>query len=846
MTWSVRPPTNPAAIDAGTIEAPHRPHMVMVVGNPVQGDSRVEKSAVTAHEAGYRVTVIGLSHRSVPRLGLVGEVPIYRIAPDYDMYRAWRIHHDSAQVEESEKARAGRQRLRHLRILARYRANQSARSPSHRFYLRLARGATKSLTQSLATLEAAATGFERSLVKMRLMWALWLTRSGIPGIWRRTWPLIADLELAFSEAMMELKPDLLHIHDRHALPAAACASRLLARNGQPVRWVYDAHEWLPGVVFTGPAVHAEAWRTAEAEMIAKADVVVTVTESLAELLQRRHGLPDRPRVVANAPLSRRVPVQSKERRTVREECGLDESVPLLVYAGRIAKRRGLETVIQALPELQDVHLAVVAPPDIKPRRELRRAAAECGVSERVHIVDYVPSESVTWYLSTATIGISPVEHNPAHHAAFGTKMREYLHAGLPMISSDVRTQAEFIREAGVGGVHRAGDVTDCTRVISEVLSHLEEHRAAVTPALLAEHSWEAQVETLTSVWGELTGSEAPPRRQPRPAPHVIVGPVVDFDRSRCLLDAICAETAGSGELLSRPTRRFLEGARRMPSDGAELGEKIEEFREISVHTDGLILEGLASPIGGLVGGVGEDLESLKDWVTMAALLDPTFRADPDEIIGSIENSWFATLGAESRERIRRQHRRTSGMLESLDIPLLLTRADPLGMCPDGIWIPSVVPIAATGRVREKTVRVMVAPGQRGGQDANVPARIQALAGRSVSVVNVGSSAEAASSLGHVDVFVDVLGLGTYSHLAARAMGSGCVVLSRSTKSAKEYFSNDYPVVEVEPTEVADVIADLAQDREKLEWLSEQSLAYAREVHGGRRSARAVVEALDLA
>src|SRR5690625_5192571 len=37
-----------------------RPHLVMAVGNAALGDSRVEKAAITARDAGYKVTVLAL------------------------------------------------------------------------------------------------------------------------------------------------------------------------------------------------------------------------------------------------------------------------------------------------------------------------------------------------------------------------------------------------------------------------------------------------------------------------------------------------------------------------------------------------------------------------------------------------------------------------------------------------------------------------------------------------------------------------------------------------------------------------------------------------------------------
>ncbi|PRQ10312.1 hypothetical protein C1Y63_12190, partial [Corynebacterium sp. 13CS0277] len=53
----------------------------MAVGNHVVGDSRVEKAAMTARDLGYRVTVVGVAHRSVYPVSFIdGNIPVVRIA----------------------------------------------------------------------------------------------------------------------------------------------------------------------------------------------------------------------------------------------------------------------------------------------------------------------------------------------------------------------------------------------------------------------------------------------------------------------------------------------------------------------------------------------------------------------------------------------------------------------------------------------------------------------------------------------------------------------------------------------------------------------------------------------
>ena len=808
------------------LEPLQRPHMVMVVGNRVKGDSRVEKAAQTAHQAGYRVTVIGLIHRTVPACDSIGDVPIYRVAPVYSMYGAWRLHHDESQVDPHSAARSARRELRRLHV----------------------RGRTDALSKIrtfIATLRGRADdpAVRRRLLNIRVSGSNWLARLPIRGIWRRAWPLIADLELAFSKALIDLEPDIVHVHDRDPLPAAETTKKALGNAGHPMRWVYDAHEWLPGVVFTGPKVHKTAWLAAEAELISRADAVITVSEERARALAKRHALSTTPTVVTNSPRSVLLP-DSGGRTTVREECGLDPHTPLLVYVGRIDERRGVDTVVRALTSLPDVHLAVVAPADRRPRIELSSLAADLGVEARLHLLDYVASASVTWYISTATVGVSPLQHNPAHHQDLATKVREYLHAGLPVVGSDVRCQARFLTETGVGTVHRAGDPNDCARAIADVLQKSTSFQSAITEELLVENSWEEQEKVLVNVWASLL--DRPPSRSTatsRVSPQLTVGPVVDAERTTRLVEAIRSYRDIGGHLISRIEHTGHPEIQRLVNEGAPLGPKLEEYRRIVAEADGLLLEDLAPLFGGLLGNAAEQLDQLVKVLRVAVMLDPVAGLDPDHALEQIADSWLQSLDVSQREKIARQGRRTRGLINGSAVRVLATSPLPMPDLAHVEWLPTVVQIEPEVPMHSGAIKVMVAPGPRGGRDRTTPEAIAKMVSPKLRFVEHISEPPSPEALRDVDILIDNLGHGFYTDVAARALGSGCVVLSSITDEARDMIPASCPVLNVTPDAVPDVLADLVTDRERCSRLMSDGIVYARETHDGRRSAAIVAATL---
>jgi glycosyltransferase involved in cell wall biosynthesis len=327
-------------------------------------------------------------------------------------------------------------------------------------------------------------------------------------VWRAYDPVLWDLELAYGPVIDRLQPDLIHANDFRMSGVAIRAKMRALRQGRDVKVVYDVHEFVPGV-----RAHSRRWQLAnqahEREYIGRADAVLTVSDRLAAMLQERYRLPERPRVVLNAPqFDPDVPPVT----TVRGACGLDASTPLLVYAGGSAVQRGLMTMVDALPRLPAVHVAfVVAANPFTDSLVVR--AAQLGVADRVHVLPYVPQDQVVPFLSDATAGVIPIHHFPNHEIALITKYFEYAHARLPIVVSDVETMAGQTRELGNGEVFRAEDVADYVRAVEAVLADRERYARIYDerPEVLRDWSWRRQADVLTQVYAQVTGITPPPR-----------------------------------------------------------------------------------------------------------------------------------------------------------------------------------------------------------------------------------------------------------------------------------------------------------------------------------------------
>lgn len=87
---------------------------------------------------------------------------------------------------------------------------------------------------------------------------------------------------------------------------------------------------------------------------------------------------------------------------LRELCGVGPRTPLLAYVGGINPVRGVETIIEGLTRMPDVHVAMVSVPPGKPyaaTATIRKLVAELGVGDRVHFLQFVPHWQVAEFVA---------------------------------------------------------------------------------------------------------------------------------------------------------------------------------------------------------------------------------------------------------------------------------------------------------------------------------------------------------------------------------------------------------------------------------------------------------------
>lgn len=279
------------------------------------------------------------------------------------------------------------------------------------------------------------------------------------------------------------------------------AIRAVRRRGGAI--AYDSHEWFTEAEgLKGHPLKKRLWRWWERRCFRNLDRMITVNGAIAEAYRSAYGL--EVGVVPNVP-ERLAPAKPMP----RAELGWPDDRPVLLMQGAFMDRdRGALDAVRAMVHLEDCHLALIGSgPEHAAAGEW---AVRIGVAERVHVHDRMEFQHLRRCTSAADIGLSldrPTVDNFRY--SLPNKLFDYLHAGLPVVCSDLPVAGRFVREEGIGVVaaEAEGDEEIARSIAEAVKAVLDSPSDPAHLAQVAErHHWAAHRATL------LAALHAPGRR----------------------------------------------------------------------------------------------------------------------------------------------------------------------------------------------------------------------------------------------------------------------------------------------------------------------------------------------
>ena len=293
-----------------------------------------------------------------------------------------------------------------------------------------------------------------------------------------------NTEAQLDALLRELKPDLIHVHDRpHAIPVLA----MKHANGVPV--VHDVHDMFSRMVPGGQAPEDSPYEKAS---ILGAQGLVFVSQPNLDYAAAKYGVLPPAVVVRSAVYSTLFPVVRLPRLAGAVWGGgiylEPPQSPRFYIDQREIARRFIGVGIPA-----SFHYPPTDPPILAAYADT--GAVLCGERAYIPLLQEFGRYDFGWY--------GQVCDHPQIHDTLPNKMFEYIAAGLPVVAINAREAGKYLTEHGLGiHIRRPEDVVYHLDELRQMRQDVWERRWAFTR--------ERECEALWPLYEKLTGKPGKP------------------------------------------------------------------------------------------------------------------------------------------------------------------------------------------------------------------------------------------------------------------------------------------------------------------------------------------------
>jgi len=258
------------------------------------------------------------------------------------------------------------------------------------------------------------------------------------------------------------KTDLLFSNDLDTLPANYLVSKI---KNKPL--IYDSHEYFTEVpeLINRKGVQ-KVWKQIEKWIFPRLNFVITVNESIADLYENEYGI--RPVVVRNIPSINIDGFQKS-----RTDLGLPTNKNILILQGSgINIQRGAEEMVEAMQFIENAVLLIVGGGDVIGK--LKQIVNDYKLDEKVIIKPKLPYSELMKITHLADIGLTlDKDTNLNYRYSLPNKFFDYIHAGIPVISSPLVELKKIIEQYNIGDFIPNHDPRQIAEKINTILQDKE-------------------------------------------------------------------------------------------------------------------------------------------------------------------------------------------------------------------------------------------------------------------------------------------------------------------------------------------------------------------------------------
>ncbi len=296
-----------------------------------------------------------------------------------------------------------------------------------------------------------------------------------------------------------LKKEQFHFIHIHDLPLSKTGSQLAWKHN--LKLICDQHEYYSNWIVRTRHYNAgigkiirtfSNWTQYERKYLQKADLVITVADSLKEIyISRVKVSPEKVITLPNTPRMSDFDLANVDVDIVRKY----KNKFVLFYGGSLDELRGIDFILQGVSRLKnEIHnlLFLVAGKENR-TFNLQSLVTQYQVEKEVEYVGWVPLSILSSYVAASDICLFvPRADNMEINNTIATKIYQYAAMGKPVIVSEARLMKEFVEANRLGFSVHFGNVEEFCQSILKLRSSPEitEHIKSQAVTISHLYSWE--------------------------------------------------------------------------------------------------------------------------------------------------------------------------------------------------------------------------------------------------------------------------------------------------------------------------------------------------------------------
>lgn len=255
------------------------------------------------------------------------------------------------------------------------------------------------------------------------------------------------------------KCDLFFSNDLDTLLPNVVASKLKRK---PL--IYDSHEFFTEVpeLTARPAVQ-RVWKTIERLLVPKLRNTLTVNCSIAQLYKKEYGV--EMEVLRNIPQ----PLEF-DRQPSKASLGLPTDKNIIILQGSgINMHRGAEEAVEAMRFIDNAVLLILGSGDVI--TNLKQLVRQYNLHKRVVFKGRMPYQQMMAHTRLANLGLSlDKDTNINYRFSLPNKLFDYIHAGIPVLGSNLVEVRRIIEEYDVGEIVTSFNPEELAKQIRAMLA----------------------------------------------------------------------------------------------------------------------------------------------------------------------------------------------------------------------------------------------------------------------------------------------------------------------------------------------------------------------------------------